>query len=76
MYVCHELWPTRISASKGVYTCTRCKRDHKEPKLFSVDNDMHPGNVPMELQNLTQIEEMLIARACPIMSIYRKHGGQ
>ena len=74
--VCHELWPTRISASKGAYTCTRCKRDHKKPKLFSVDNDMHPGNVPKELQDLTQIEEMLIARACPIMSIYRKHGGQ
>ena len=25
---------------------------------------------------MTQIEEMLIARACPIMTIYRKHGGQ
>ena len=74
--VCHEIWPTRISASKGVYICTRCKRDHKEPKLYSFDNDMDPGNVPIELQDLTQIEEMLIARSCPIMSIYRKHGGQ
>ena len=25
---------------------------------------------------LAQVEEMLIARACPIMSVYRKHGGQ
>ena len=25
---------------------------------------------------MTQIEELLIARACPIMTIYHKHGGQ
>ena len=37
---------------------------------------MHPGDVPSCLQGLTQVEEMLIARACPIMCIYRKHGGQ
>ena len=37
---------------------------------------MHPGNVPQCLQGLSQIEEMLIAWACPIMTIYRKHGGQ
>lgn len=37
---------------------------------------MHPGNQPPCLQNLTQTEEMLIARACPLMCIYTKHGGQ
>ena len=37
---------------------------------------MDPGAVPQELQGLTEIEEMLIARACPIMCVYRKHGGQ
>lgn len=37
---------------------------------------MDPGNVPPCLRNLSQVEEMLIARASPIMSIYRKHGGQ
>jgi hypothetical protein len=37
---------------------------------------MHPGRVPPCLEGLTQIEEMLIARACPVMTIYRKHGGQ
>ena len=46
------------------------------PKRFSKANDMHPGAVPEYLQNLTQIEEMLIARVSPIMYIYRKHGGQ
>ena len=37
---------------------------------------MDPETVPTCLEGMTQIEEMLIARACPIMAVYRKHGGQ
>ena len=37
---------------------------------------MIPSKVPHELQNLTQTEEMLIARALPIMRAYIKPGGQ
>ena len=37
---------------------------------------MDPGSVPAELQGLSEVEELLIAQAFPIMSIYRKHGGQ
>ena len=37
---------------------------------------MDPGSVPADLQGLSEVEELLIARAFPIMSIYRKHGGQ
>ena len=37
---------------------------------------MIPSHVPLELQNLTHIEEMLIARALPIMRVYIKPGGQ
>ena len=37
---------------------------------------MIPGPVPVELQGLTQTEEMLIARALPIMRVYIKPGGQ
>ena len=37
---------------------------------------MHPGDVQTCLQEMTQIEEMLIAQTYPIMSVYRKHGGQ
>ena len=44
--------------------------------MYSADNDMDPGIVPQQLEGLTQVEEMLIARVCPIMSVYRKHGGQ
>ena len=37
---------------------------------------MHPGNVPTCLEGLSQVEEMLIARACPIMCVFRLKGGQ
>ena len=37
---------------------------------------MIPSSVPKELKGSTQIEEMLIARALPIMRIYIKLGGQ
>lgn len=37
---------------------------------------MKPSSVPKELQGLTQIEEMLIARALPIMRVFIKPGGQ
>ena len=37
---------------------------------------MIPSPIPPELQGLTQIEEMLIARALPIMRVYIKPGGQ
>ncbi len=76
--VCHECWPTNtcLGVTSHSYVCTRCKRDKALTKLYSAANDMHPGPVPPELTGLTQVEEMLIARACPIMCVYRKHGGQ
>ena len=37
---------------------------------------MDPGIVPEQLRGLTKVEEMLISRVCPIMRVYRKHGGQ
>ena len=76
--VCHEVWPARACLQVDLqnYICTRCKRDKHDTKLFSVGNDMHPGEVPPCLKGMSQVEEMLIARVCPIMSVYRKHGGQ
>ena len=58
---CKEAWPTNNGLTLQIFECLRCKRDKGNPKLFSQEND---------------IEEMLIARACPIMCIYRKQGGQ
>ena len=71
---CKEAWPTKQGFSLARFECLRCKRDKGNPKLYSQENDMDPGALP--LQGLTDIEEMLIARACPIMCVYRKHGGQ
>ena len=36
---------------------------------------MTPSPVPKELQGLTQFEEMLIARAFPVMNVYTKPRG-
>jgi len=45
-------------------------------KRFSADNNMDPGEIPNELRDLTEIEEMLIARVFPIVSVYCLRGGQ
>ena len=37
---------------------------------------MVPSAVPKELTGLTQVEEMLIARALPIIHVFIKPGGQ
>ena len=73
--VCQEAWPLK-SKSRTPYVCSRCCRDKKSPKKFSSENSMIPSKVPHQLQNLTQTEEMLIARALPIMRVYIKPGGQ
>ena len=73
--ICKEAWPLSASQQQ-IFSCSRCKRDRKPCRLYSAENDMDPGSVPAELQGLSEVEELLIARAFPIMSIYRKHGGQ
>ena len=73
--VCQEAWPLK-SKPRSPYVCSRCSRDKRSPKKFSCENSMIPSHVPDEFQNLTQIEEMLIARALPIMRVYIKPGGQ
>ena len=74
--VCNEQWPVRTRLDVVPFVCVRCQRDKHVPKRFSADNDMDPGCVPECLEGMTQVEEMLIARATPIMTGYQKHGGQ
>ena len=74
---CKEAWPLKVTKrSPNNYVCLRCSRDKKCPKRFSSENSMIPSPVPPQLQGLTQTEEMLIARALPIMRVYIKPGGQ
>ena len=75
--ICFEAWPIKDTDKLlKSYVCLRCSRDKAVPKKFSNDNYMIPSSVPLQLQGLTQIEEMLIARAIPIMRVYVKPGGQ
>ena len=64
------------SSSPPARVCSRCSRDKQEPKLYSAANNMDPGSVPLALQGLTQVEEMLISPVMPIMSVYQHPLGQ
>ena len=69
--VCMEAWPRKeIPKDVSQFVCSRCLRDKGVPKKFSNENSMIPAVVPPELENLTQCEEMLIARAFPVMQVY------
>jgi len=57
-------------------TCNRCYSEETSPKKFSAGNNMDPGEVPEELRDLTEIEEMLIAQVFTVVSVYRLRGGQ
>lgn len=76
--VCHEAWPLNTKPKNTVgYTCSCFLRDKNVPKKFSIANSAIPSPVPRELKGLTQFEEMLIARAFPVMHVYTKpRGGQ
>ncbi|CAB4041007.1 ATP-dependent DNA helicase PIF1, partial [Paramuricea clavata] len=75
--ICKEAWPVKASSKiSETYVCQRCSRDKKSPRKFSFENSMIPSPQPVQLQGLTQVEEMLIARALPIMRVYIKPGGQ
>ena len=75
--VCREAWPIKFRPKiANQYQCSRCTNDKQQLKKFSKENDMIPSLVPSQLAGLTQVEEMLIARALPIMRVYIKPGGQ
>ena len=68
-----EAWPLRVSPKcQQNYTCSRCSREKESPKKFSKENFIILSAVPTQLSGLTQVEEMLIAKALPIMHIYIK----
>ena len=60
-----------------ILCAAECKQEKGIPKKFSSANSMIPSPVPQELQNLSQFEEMLTARAFPVIHVYTKpKGGQ
>ncbi|CAG8610513.1 10516_t:CDS:1, partial [Gigaspora rosea] len=70
---CKECFP---SITLVVGECRRCYTEKTLPKKFSFDNNMDPGEVPEELQKLTEIEEMLIAQVFSVMVVYKLRKGQ
>ena len=71
--ICKEI---NIDGKQSDGICKRCNADKNSIKMFSAENKMDPGIVPNELQNLTMVEEQLICRISPCISIHMlKHGG-
>ena len=58
-------------------SCSAC-RSKKNTGVFkfSAQNNMDPGDVPPQLQDLTYIEQMLIAQIHPIVTLFRVQGNQ
>ena len=74
--ICKESWPMKSKPrTPDSYVCSQCSRDKKSPRKFSKDNSMIPSPIPPQLQGLTQMKEMLIARDLPIMRVYVKPAG-
>lgn len=74
---CQERWFNMKLAVAGV--CNRCRKtrdEDKQPYLMSNDNDMDPGEVPPHLPKLSQVQEMLIARAHVHVEAKRIRGHQ
>jgi ATP-dependent DNA helicase PIF1 len=79
---CQERW-FDMELQGGV--CRRCQKDdakrntnvdsQQEPRLFSDENFTDPGEMPVNLPPLTQVEEMLIARVHTFIEV-RQHRGQ
>ena len=74
------------AAAPSVYLCKRCG-DHRQKQasdfvndeaydIFGATNNQLPSAVPDALKSLTNIEQMLISKACPIMTVFLLKFGQ
>ncbi|VDI81413.1 Hypothetical predicted protein [Mytilus galloprovincialis] len=74
--VCSVCFERKINLKKKNSVCERCFKDKVVIKMFSTENNMNPGEVPLELANLSVVEEQLISRISPCINIHMlKHGG-
>lgn len=55
--------------------CSMCQQE-KGNNRFSIENNMDPGSQPLELANLSQVEEILITRVSPILQVTHAIGGK
>jgi len=62
--VCLEQFPTFASNTTPTDICCRCNLDTQIPKLYSLQNNMDPGPVPLELSVSAKLnQEFIIYRA-------------
>src|SRR5205823_3945713 len=58
--VCNESCPSIVLVEGK---CRQCYSERIMSNRFSVENNMNPGEIPEEFQDLMEIEEMLISKA-------------
>jgi hypothetical protein len=73
---CKETWFLMDLKDNVCHDCVRKDKGNKTPFLMSGENDMDPGELPAHLPELTQVEEMIIARCHVQMMVYRYRGHQ
>ncbi|CAG8759849.1 25137_t:CDS:1, partial [Gigaspora margarita] len=71
--ICNECFLS-IMLVKG--ECHHCYTEKNLPKKFSVENNMDSGEVPEELRDLIEIEEILIAQVFLVILVDRLYRGQ
>ena len=75
-HVCHESYARiQVRNTNIGPMCMRCLQEGSNHR-FLATNHMDPGNQPHVPQYLTQVEEMLIACASPILQVMHSIGGQ
>ena len=75
-HVCQESYAgIQVCNSSTCPMCVRCLREGSNHR-FSTRNHMDLGTQPHVLEDLTQIEEMLIACASPILHAIHSIGGK
>jgi len=65
---CKEKFYTKGTSDK------KCLHSKKICPHFDVSNDMDPGIVPPQLQGLSYVEEQLIAKIHPLISVFKLKG--
>jgi len=66
-------------SSSNLYVCRHCITRLKRGEVpeFAVANHLDFGDIPLELQNLSLVEQRMISIVLPIVSVYTKnYGGQ
>ena len=73
---CQERWFAMDLKDGICHSCFLRDKGNKTPFLMSTENEMDPGELPTHLPELSQVEEMVIARSHVQMMVYRYRGHQ